>query len=285
MTTITSNEDLAVYHARVPVSALHSIVVAETLYPLLDRPQEKDFSLHTIARKTGPDGRDLVHSELVIAGRQSRERFPTARVYPIHFLKSYNPWALHGRPENEYENTRAAASILRSPLPIGYDDSSFRAAFIPGKPLSRISPFTNVDPPERCLGIAAETEPAVLIGLWKLAEEVFEQLSKLHEHRFFHGDMELHNIIVCTAPVQAFLIDYESAICDFSGSDEEFEDLRFRDLEELLRLAVYLQAGLGRQENALAQASQDYLPRLFRNADTFNARLDEADRQAGGAAA
>ncbi len=270
------NDDL------IPLSPLHGIAIAEGLRQLLTQPQEKDFPVHTIARKTGPDGRDLVHSQLVIAGRQSRAAFPLAGQYPVHFVKQYHPWSLHGDPAIEFENSRAAAEILAMPEPIGFDKNSFRSAFIPGRPLSRLSPFTNVEPPERCLGIALHTDPAALIGLWRLAEEIFAQLEKLHARRFFHGDMELHNIIVCTTPVRPFLIDFESAEREFEGSEEEFAQRRFRDLEELLRLAVYLQSGLGRQEGPLARASLDALPRLFRSSDTFASRLDAADRRAAG---
>ncbi len=267
---------------RIPLSPLHSIVIAEGLRHLLTQPQDKDFPVHSIARKTGPDGRDLVHSQLVIAGRQSRAAFPRASEYPVHFVKQYHPWSFHGDPAVEFENSLAAAEILGSPEPIGFDNNSFRSAFIPGKPLSRLSPFTDVEPAERCLGIALQTDPAVLIGLWKLSEEIFAQLEKLHARRFLHRDMELHNIIVCTAPVQPFLIDFESAERNFSGSEEAFEEARFRDLAELLRLAIFLQSGLGRQEGPLARASLDALPRLFRSSDTFASRLDAADRRAVG---
>ena len=267
---------------RIPLSPQHSIVIADGLRHLLEEPQEKDFTVHSIARKTGPDGRDLVHSRLVIAGKQTRAAFPRAREFPVHFVKEYYPWSLHGDPAVEFENSRVASEILGFPEPIGYDRSSFRSAFIPGKSLSRLSPFTDVEPAERCLGIALQTDPAVLIGLWKLAEEIFVQLEKLHARRFLHGDMELHNIIVCTAPVQPFLIDFESSEREFTGSDDAFEERRSRDLEELLRLAVYLQSGLGRQESPLARASMDALPRLFRSSDTFAARLDAADRRAVG---
>ncbi len=267
----------------VPLSPLHSIEIAETFQHLLAKPQEKDFPLHCIDRKTAPDGRDLVRMELVIAGRQTLEIFPLARKYPVHFLKSYHPWSFHGNPSVEFENQRAAAAILGIPEPIGYDANSIRTSFLPGKPLSKLSPFTDVAPPERCLGIAQKTDLATLIGLWKLAEELFAQLEKLHAYRFFHRDMELHNVIVCTAPVRTFLIDFESAERDFVGPDEHRNELRFKDLEELLRLAIYLQSGLGRQDGALALASLEALPQLFKSSSAFASKLDAADRRAVGA--
>lgn len=268
--------------ARIPLSPMHSIEIAEELRHLLDRPQENDFPVHSIAQKTGPDGRDLVSSYLVIAGWKTRREYPASEKYPIHFLKSYYPWSFHGDPRIEYENTVAASKILGTPAPIGYDKNSLRTAFIPGRPLSRLSPFTDVEPDESCLGIARQADTATLIGLWRLAEEVYTQVQKLHEHRFFHRDLELHNIIVCTAPVQALLIDFEGAEVEFQGTDEEFAERRFRDLYELLRLAVFLQSGLGRQEGKLAKESLEAIPRLFRASSTFAARLDAADRRASG---
>lgn len=267
---------------RVPLSPLHRVELAENLRPLISNPPEKDFPLHSIARKTGPDGRELVHSELVIAGKRARALFPLAARYPVHFVKSYHPWSFHGDPRVEFENSLAAARILGTPEPIGFESNSFRAMFLPGKPLSKISPFTGVDPPERCLDIAQRADPAVLIGLWQLAADVFEQVEKLHAQRFYHGDLELHNIIVCTSPIQSFLIDFESSERAFAGPEVTWAAYRARDLFELSRLAIYLQCGLGRQLGPLANRSLRHLPALFRNPSTFLARLDVADRRAVG---
>jgi len=271
-------------NAPIPLSPFHSIEVAESLRYLLVEPREKDFSVRSIARKEGPDGRELVQMQLVIAGRQTRAAYPLAERYPIHFLKAYHPWSFHGDPKVEFENAHAAAEILGAPEPIGYDANTIRSPFLPGKPLSRLSPFTNVEPQESCLGIAQQADPAALIGLWKLAEEAYFQVQKLHEKNFFHRDLELHNLIVCTAPVHVFLIDFESAERDFHGTDEERQALCFKDEEELLRLAIYLQSGLGHQTGPLAEASLAALPKLFRagSLSTFASRLDAADRRAVG---
>lgn len=265
---------------RVPLSPLHTIELAPGLSHLLAKPPEKDFPFYSIARKTSPDGRELMHSELVIAGRRTRKTYPLADRYPVHFLKSYHPWSFHGDPGVEFENNRAAAQILGTPEPIGFDSNSFRATFMPGKPLSKLSPFTGIEPPHRCLGIAQEIEPVALIGLWRLVEEVFGQIEKLHAEHFCHGDLELHNIVVCTRPIQTFLVDFESSERAFSGPETIWGQRRSRDLFELLRLAIYLQCGLGSQQGRLAQRSLEDLPKLFDHASTFAARLDAADRSA-----
>jgi serine/threonine protein kinase len=204
-----------------------------------------------------------VHSELVIAGKRTRAANPLADRYPVHFLKSYHPWSFHGNPRIEFENNQAAAQILGTPEPIGFDNNSFRAPFIPGKPLSKLSPFTNIEPPHRCLGIAQKTEPASLIGLWRLIEEVFEQIEKLHAQRFCHGDLELHNIVVCTVPVQTFLVDFESSERAFPGPDKNWEQRRSSDLFEVLRLAVYLRAAQGAARKQIRTANAKGCEALF----------------------
>ena len=111
-------------------------------------------------------------------------------------------------------------------------------------------------------------------------EEVFELVVKLHSQRFCHGDLELHNVVVCTGPIQTFLVDFESSERAFAGPEAIWEQRRSRDLFELLRLAIYLQCGLGSQRGALARKSLEDLPKLFDHASTFSARLDVADRSA-----
>jgi hypothetical protein len=54
------------------------------------------------------------------------------------------------------------------------------------------------------------------IGLWKLAEEVFARIEKLHAERSCHSDLELHNIVFCMLPIQTFLANFESSERAFS---------------------------------------------------------------------
>jgi Predicted periplasmic protein (DUF2092) len=72
----------------------------------------------------------------------------------------------------------------------------------------------------------------------------------------------------------------ESSEREFSGPETAWEQLRSRDLFELLRLAIYLQCGLGSQQGGLAHKSLEDLPKLFDHPSTFSARLDAADRNA-----
>ena len=76
---------------------------------------------------------------------------------------------------------------------------------------------------------------------------------KNHSERFCPGDLELHNVVVCTGPIQTFLMDFESSERAFSGPETIWEQRRSRDLFELLRPAIFLQCGLGSQQGWLAR--------------------------------
>ena len=81
-------------------------------------------------------------------------------------------------------------------------------------------------------------------GWWKR----FLNRLKNHSERFCPGDLELHNVVVCTGPIQTFLMDFENSERAFSGPETIWEQRRSRDLFELLRLAIFLQCGLGSQQ-------------------------------------
>lgn len=262
----------------VALSPLHRVELAEACAPLLETPPEKDFALHTIAIKKAPDGRPLVHSELVIAGRGTREQFPAAREFPVHFLKSFHPWTLHGDPGIEFARTGIAASILGSPPPVGHDANSFRTTFIPGRPLSRLLPFYAVEPDARALGLARQMDLAALVGLWRLLGMAFDALVRLHAGGLAHGDAELHNVIVCPAPLGVFWIDYESASLRRETDEDAWPARETRDRRELLRAAACVGAALGRQEGPLAEAVTAALAgkELFRDPAPFRAALAAA---------
>lgn len=265
----------------VALSPLHRVELAEACGPLLKKPPERDFPLHTIALKKSPDGRPLVHAELVIAGRATREQFPAAREFPVHFLKSYHPWSLHGDPGVEFARTGIAASILGSPPPVGHDANSFRTTFIPGRPLSRLVPFYAVEPDARALGMARQMDLAALAGLWRLLEAAFDALSRLHASGLAHGDAELHNVIVCPAPLGVFWIDYEGASLRRETDEEDWSTCETRDRRELLRAAACVGAALGCQEGALAEAVVAGLEaggggRLFKDPAPFRTALASA---------
>ena len=72
-----------------------------------------------------------------------------------------------------------------------------------------------------------ETDPVAPIGLWQLA-----WIEKLHAERFCHSNLELHNIVFCTLPIQTFLANFESSERAFSIPETTWEDRRSGDLFE-----------------------------------------------------
>ncbi len=70
-----------------------------------------------------------------------------------------------------------------------------------------------------------------------------------------HGDTELHNIIVCPAPLEPILVDFEAALRRDTAEPAVWEARCKRDLEPLLREAIYLQCALGRQPSQLGELS------------------------------
>jgi hypothetical protein len=240
---------------------------------ILDRPPAQDYLVHTIVRREA-NGTPLMTAEIVIAGRETRERHALAREYPLHFRKSYFPAALAPDPREELAIHEAASAVLRLPPPIGTEPRVFRACLIPGVPYDRCSPF-GVEPEERNLSIAAELALPAAAGLWRFVEGAFAQHLALHEAGIAHGDAELHNLIVSAAPLEAVLIDFGSAGHRGEDDDARWEERRERDLQPLLREAVFLQCALGRQPGALGDAAWNAAARLFRDGDRFRRAIDD----------
>jgi hypothetical protein len=254
----------------IKVSPRHSVRLAQAYRHLIKRAPSQDYVAWTLARREA-GGLPLMVAELVIAGKATREEFELAHTYPLHFRKTYFPGRLHGHPKVEFERHRRATELIGLPPPIGYSDKTFRACFIPGKPYRRLSPF-GVEPEEANLAQAQKLGLAAAAGLWRMAEEAFAQLQKLHRGGLAHGDLELHNLIVCPAPLELLPIDFESAV--ERGSDKAAWNERCEaDLAPLLREAIFLQCALGRQPGALADLAWERMDRLFKAPERFQREI------------
>jgi hypothetical protein len=106
-------------------------------------------------------------------------------------------------------------------------------------------------------------------GLWLLAEQALAQLLALQEAGLAHGDAELHNCIVCPTPLELLFIDFGSSVHRSRVDADGWEARCARDLEPILREAVFLQCALGRQVGPLAELSWDRIDRLFPSGDRF----------------
>ena len=158
----------------VRVSPFHEIEIAEGILPLLQRPSTRDFVIRNLSKKMA-NGQPLIQGELVVAGWETRERYPLAVEYPVHFRKTYYPTCFHQNPELEFLKHQKAAEILQLPPAIGWTMTTFRSCFIPGTSYQKLSPF-GVEPPEQNIPLGEKVEDAVLFGLWELLVKVHEQL-------------------------------------------------------------------------------------------------------------
>ena len=192
-------------------------------------------------------------------------------MYPLHFRKTYFPGRLHGDPKVEFDHHLLASRLCPMPPPIGHEPTVFRSCLIPGQPYARLTPF-GADPPESNIAQAQKQPLATAAGLWRLAEETLAQLLTLHQGGLAHGDAELHNCIVCPAPLEPLLIDFEAAVRREAVEASAWKLRCDQDLAPLLREAIYLQCALGRQPSALGELSWEHLPRLFERPDRLPPR-------------
>ena len=194
----------------VAVSPQHSVRLAREYVVLIEQPPQNDYVVRTIARREA-NGLPLMTAEIVVAGRETRERHPLSVTYPLQFRKTYSAARLNGDTAKEFENQTLASQILGLPPPIGYAPMVFRSCLVPGRPYERLSPF-GVEPEESNLRIAEKLPLAAAAGLWGFAEDALKDLSTLHAAGLAHGDVQLHNLVVCPAPLDLVVVDFEAAV-------------------------------------------------------------------------
>ena len=256
----------------VPVSPRHSVRLAREYETIVKKGQRRDFVVRTITKREA-GGVPLMTAEIVIAGEETRQQFPLARDYPLHFRKTYFPGRLHGDPKDEFERQARASAVIGLPHPIGYTPSVFRTCLIPGQPYSTLSPF-QTEPVEANIPKARELPLAAAAGLWLLAERAVSDLMKLHASGLCHGDTELHNFIVCPAPLEILPIDFEGAQeRKPEMSDEDWAYWTQRDLDPLLRHAVLLEVSLGAQSGTFAELAAARMDKLFKDANRFRREI------------
>jgi hypothetical protein len=249
------------------------VIVDDDYYAMIQRAPEQDFVVRTLAKTTAGDA-PLMMGELVIAGGAVRDRYPLAATYPLHFRKTYFLGRLRGDPQLEFERHTRASEVLGIPPPIGYGRGSFRSCLLPGRPLDRIMPF-GTEPEDSNISHADRLPLAAAAGLWLLTERALAALTTLHGAGLAHGDAELHNFIVCYAPLDVVPIDFDMAILRDAVSEGEWRRHCAGDLDPLLKIAVFLQCALGAQEGHLAELSLRRLDTLFARSDRFRRAIDE----------
>jgi len=255
----------------VAVSPRHAVRLASEYAHAIVEPPSQDFVVRTIVKRE-TQGMPLMSADLVIAGIETRSKFPLARRFPLHFRKTYFPARLHGDPREEYERQSDAVALIDIPPPIGYEANVFRTCLLPGVPYARLSPFAR-ESDERNLAKARELGLAPAAGLYHLLESAFSSMRRLHDGGMGHGDAELHNFIVCPSPLEIVVIDFEVA-ARRSDLTSDVESARMRaDCAPMLREAVFLLCALGPQPGRLAELARESLSELFKDPERFRREI------------
>jgi hypothetical protein len=257
----------------VQVSPRHAVTVDDDYFSMIERAPQEDFVVRTLARTMAGDT-PLMTGELVIAGYGTRQRFPLAAVYPLHFRKTYFPGRLRGDTEVEFQRHTRVSEVLGVPPPIGRAGGTFRTCLLPGRPFNQVMPF-GTEPEESNIKHAETLDLAAATGLWLLAERTLHALVTLHRAGLTHGDAQLHNFIVCYAPVDVLPIDFDMSAERDTVSAEDWASACDRDLEPLLKVAVFLQCALGAQEGDLADLSRARMDSLFERSDPFHRAIED----------
>lgn len=260
----------------VQVSPRHAVTVDDDYLALIQRAPEQDFVVRTLARKMAGDA-PLMIGELVIAGRSTREHHPLAGIYPLHFRKTYFRGRLRGDPKIEFDRHVRASEVLGIPPAIGYSRDTFRSCLLPGRPFDQLVPFGS-DPEESNIRHAERLDLPASAGLWLLTERVFAILKSLHRAGLTHGDAQLHNFIVCYAPLDVVPIDFDMSVARETQRDEEWDPQCATDLPPLLRTAIFLQCALGAQSGPLAELSRGQMDRLVARSEPFRRAIEARGR-------
>jgi hypothetical protein len=251
----------------VQVSPRHAVTVDDDYAALIKRAPQQDYVVRTLARRMAGDT-PLMSGELVIAGLGTRSAYPLAEAYPLHFRKTYYPGRLRGDTEGEFARHTEASVILGIPAPIGFAGGTFRSCLLPGRPFDQLTPF-GTEPEDSNIKHADKLPLASALGMWLLAERVMTTLTSLHRAGMTHGDAELHNFVVCPAPVDIVPIDFDMATRRESLADADWQERCDKDLENLFRLAVFLQCALGAQPSVLGERSRASADKLFTRSAPF----------------
>jgi hypothetical protein len=257
----------------IAVSPRHAVRLAEEYAALVHRAPTRDFVVKTIAKRQA-NGLPLMQADIVIAGQDTRSRFPAAAQYPVHFRKTYFPARLHGDPKDEFDRQTEASTILGIPAPIGYEPEIFRTCLLPGTPFDRLSPLA-VEPEDRAIARAKELTLATAAGLLRLGEEAFAALAALHAKGLAHGDAQLHNFMVCPSPLEILIVDFEASIVERAVTPEAWQKVTADDFLPLLRECALLQCSLGAQPGPLAEMAMQNLARTFAHPDRIRREIHE----------
>jgi hypothetical protein len=251
----------------VAVSPRHSVLLSAEYLSFIDRAPRRDYVVRTLAKRQ-VGNMTLMSGDMVIASEETRAEFPLAARYPLHFRKAFFPGQLHEDPQIEFDLHTAASTLISVPPPIGHTPNTFRSCLLPGRPYSKLSPF-GLEPEEANIAQAEKLSLAEAAGLFRLIEEAFELVLTLHAGGLAHADLELHNLIVCSTPLEILPIDFETAVRREAVTDEVWAERCAADRRLLLREALFLECALGRQESKIAEYCEAEIDSLVKSPKRF----------------
>lgn len=212
------------------------------LNQLFKNPPNEDVSLHTIYKTP------YVLGEIVLAGKNTRDRHPLCNFYPIHFKKTYlkqlsrwetNPshearqshkiWKhfqeISDKSSSTEKETATEPPKSCVPLPVGSDPSTYRSQLLEAVSLGAISPInSNANAEELSKQILqAKKSYGSIKKLWKALESLDQRAQTLHNGGFLHNDLHKENLLIRNHEDEP-----EGCIIDFETSEE---DERFNTLE------------------------------------------------------
>jgi len=258
---------------RIAVSPKHSVLLRGEYVAMVDKAPRGDFVVSTL-KKRAVGEMPLMTADLVIAGAATREFHPLTNTYPLHFRKTFFPGQLHNDPAIEFAHHTRASELLEIAPPLGHTSRTFRSCLVPGRTYARMSPF-GTEPEASNLLTAERLEIAAAIGLYRVAEDAYAALRKLHAGGLAHGDAELHNFMVAFSPLEVVPIDFEGSMSATDVSPEAFAKRCELDLIPILREAIFLQCALGRQVGPLADTAKARIGSLFREPERFVRAIEQ----------
>ena len=181
------------------------------LYPLVEKPPRQDFVVRTRARREA-NGLPLMTAELVIAGEETRRTHPAGRDLPAALSQDVLPRKAARRSAGRVRAAPAGVAALRARRRRSDTrPTCFAAAWCRASP-TRASRRSAASRPRT-------TSPRRRSCRWRRRRDCggsprrrWRSCCCFTRAGLAHGDAELHNIIVCPAPLEPILIDFEAAV-------------------------------------------------------------------------
>ena len=262
----------------IKVSPRHSVRLAQEYSHLIGRAPQRDFVVRNLVRRDA-NGLPLMTAELVIAGRETRERFPLASLYPLHFRKTYFPGRFHADPETEFQRHSRAVESIHCLRPLA--GRARRSAPV----FSR----ANLTPPVALRRRAGREQPGARAGNSDSRLPPLAARKKLlfNSRRFMKAASRTATWNCTTSSSVRAIGVGAHRLRQCCGTRKRrpraWEKGCARDFTQLLREAVFLQCALGRQPGPLADLAWQRMDEFLKAPERFRREIAQpVEVKAGG---